>query len=49
MARAVMPLLLGLLWTRETGYRWGLAVLLVVAVVSAAALVVAQRRSLLPR
>ena len=49
IARAIAPLLLGLMWTRETGYRWGLVVLLVVAVVCAVALVLAQRRSLLPR
>ena len=49
LARAVAPLLLGVLWTRETGYRWGLALLLVVGVVSAFALALAQRRSLLPR
>lgn len=49
ISRAVAPLLLGVLWSREVGYRWGLVVLLVVGVVSAAALVVAQRRSLLPR
>jgi MFS family permease len=49
ISRAVAPLLLGVLWTREAGYRWGLAVLLVVGVVSAAALALAQRRSLLPR
>jgi MFS family permease len=24
IARAVAPLLLGLLWTRDAGYRWGL-------------------------
>lgn len=49
ISRAVAPLLLGVLWTREAGYRWGLVVLLVVAVLSALALVLAQRRSLLPR
>lgn len=49
ISRAVAPLLLGLLWTRESGYRWGLAVLLAVGVVSAVALALAQRRSLLPR
>jgi MFS family permease len=48
VARAVAPALLGVLWTQQAGYRWGLAVLLVVAVVSAVALVMAQRRSLLP-
>jgi MFS family permease len=49
IARAVTPVLLGVLWTREAGYRWGLAVLLAAAIVSAFALVLAQRRSLLPR
>jgi MFS family permease len=49
LARAIAPLLLGVLWTREVGYRWGLAMLLVVGVVAAFALALAQRRSLLPR
>lgn len=49
IARAVAPLLLGLLWTRDAGYRWGLVLLLAVGVASALALVLAQRRSLLPR
>ena len=49
VARAIAPLLLGVLWTREAGYRWGLVVLLVAAVLSALALWMAQRRSLLPR
>lgn len=49
IARAVAPVLLGVLWTREAGYRWGLAVLLAVGIVSALALILAQRRSLLPR
>jgi hypothetical protein len=49
IARALAPVLLGVLWTREMGYRWGLAVLLAVAVVACVALVVAQRKSLLPR
>jgi MFS family permease len=49
VARAIAPLLLGVLWTREVGYRWGLAMLLVVGVVAAFALALAQRRSLLPR
>ncbi|MDB5954905.1 MFS transporter [Ramlibacter sp.] len=47
VARAIAPLLLGVLWTQQAGYRWGLALLLVVAMVAAAALVLAQRRSLL--
>jgi MFS family permease len=49
LARALAPLLLGLMWTREAGYRWGLVLLLAVAIVSALALAMAQRRSLLPR
>lgn len=49
IARAMSPLLLGVLWTREAGYRWGLVVLLAVGLVSAVALMVAQRRSLSPR
>ncbi|MCE3272105.1 MAG: transporter [Ramlibacter sp.] len=49
IARALAPVLLGVLWTREAGYRWGLAVLLAVAVVACVALVAAQRKSLLPR
>jgi hypothetical protein len=49
VSRALAPLLLGVLWTREVGYRWGLLVMLVVGVVSAVSLALAQRRSLLPR
>jgi len=49
IARAIAPLLLGLLWNQDVGYRWGLALLLVVGIVSALALVLAQRRSLRPR
>lgn len=48
LARAVAPVVLGLLWTQQAGYRWGLAVLLVVAIMSAGALALAQRKSLLP-
>jgi MFS family permease len=48
VARAIAPLLLGLMWTRDVGYRWGLALLLVVSIVSALALAMAQRRSLRP-
>jgi MFS family permease len=46
VARALAPLLLGLMWTRETGYRWGLAVLLVAGVLSALALWLAQRKAI---
>jgi MFS family permease len=49
LARAAAPLLLGLMWTREAGYRWGLLLLLVTGVAAALALVLAQRRALLPR
>jgi MFS family permease len=49
VARAVAPLALGVLWSPAAGYRWGLAMLLVVGIVAAGALVLAQRRSLLPR
>lgn len=49
VARAIAPALLGVMWTQQAGYRWGLVVLLGLAVVAALALVVAQRRSLLPR
>jgi MFS family permease len=45
IARALAPLLLGLLWTREAGYRWGLAVLLAAAIVSVLALWGAQRQA----
>ena len=47
VARAVAPLLLGVMWTQQVGYRWGLAMLLVVGVVAAGALALAQKRSLL--
>lgn len=46
IARALAPLLLGLLWTPAAGYRWGLAILVVLGSVSAFALWQAQRRSL---
>jgi MFS family permease len=49
VARAVAPVLLGVMWTRDAGYRWGLLVLLGVGIVAALALVFAQRRALLPR
>ena len=48
VARAIAPLALGLLWSPQAGYRWGLALLLVAGIVAALALVLAQRRSLLP-
>jgi MFS family permease len=46
ISRAAAPLLLGLLWTPEAGYRWGIAVLLGVGVLCALALWQAQRRAL---
>jgi MFS family permease len=48
VARAIAPLALGVLWAPEVGYRWGLALLLVAGVVAALALMLAQRRSLVP-
>lgn len=48
LARAAAPLALGLLWSPEAGYRWGIALLLAAGVVAALALGWAQRRSLLP-
>jgi hypothetical protein len=47
IARAIAPVLLGVMWTRDAGYRWGLLVLLAVGVVAAVALVLAQRRALI--
>ena len=49
LARAVAPLLLGVMWSREAGYRWGLLMLLALGIVAAVALAMAQRRALLPR
>ena len=46
LARAVSPLLLGLLWTAEAGYAQGLWLLLGVSIVSVLALWQAQRRAL---
>jgi MFS family permease len=45
IARAIAPLMLGLLWTREAGYSAGLWVLLAASVVAVLALVGAQRWS----
>ncbi|MDB5861059.1 MAG: major facilitator superfamily 1 [Ramlibacter sp.] len=47
VARAVAPVLLGVMWTRAAGYRWGLLVLLAVGLLAAGALILAQRRALL--
>ena len=46
LARAVAPWLLGVLWTRDAGYRYGLAVLLAGSVLAVIALLMAQRRAL---
>jgi MFS family permease len=48
VSRAVAPLLLGVLWSQQAGYRWGLLVLLIVSAVCALCLALAQKRSLLP-
>jgi MFS family permease len=46
LARALAPWLMGVLWTAQSGYTWGLWLLLVTSVVSAGALVLAQRIAL---
>jgi MFS family permease len=46
IARAITPWLMGALWTAQAGYTWGLAVLLVIGVLSTAALVAAQKIAL---
>jgi MFS family permease len=46
IARAVAPWLMGVLWTREAGYRSGLVLLLVASCVAVLALLLAQKRSL---
>jgi hypothetical protein len=48
LARAVAPLLLGVLWSREAGYARGLWLLLAMSAVSVLALLLAQRRALVP-
>ena len=45
LARAAAPLALGLLWTRQTGYAYGLWLMLGLSVVAITALVMAQRLS----
>ena len=45
VARAIAPALLGVLWSQQAGYRWGLAVMLVAAIVCTAALMLAQRHA----
>jgi MFS family permease len=46
LARAVAPLLVGLLWSQEAGYARGLWLLLAMSVVSVLALLLAQRKAL---
>jgi MFS family permease len=48
LARAVAPLLLGVMWSAEAGYVWGLWLLLGMSVAAVLALIVAQRRTLIP-
>ncbi len=48
LARALGPLALGLLWSAQAGYQWGLWLLLGCSVLASLALAQAQRRSLLP-
>lgn len=43
IARALMPWLMGVLWTAQAGYTWGLALLLVLSALGIAALVLAQK------
>ncbi len=47
LARAAAPLALGLLWSSESGYRTGIWMLLVAAVIAGLALLQAQRHSLI--
>ena len=47
LARALGPLALGLLWSAQSGYQWGLWLLLGCSVLASLALAQAQRRSLL--
>ncbi len=46
LARALAPLLLGLLWSQQAGYSRGLWLLLAMSVLSVLALLLAQRRAL---
>jgi MFS family permease len=46
LARAIAPLLLGLMWSAEAGYVWGLWLLLAMSVTAVAALFLAQRKAL---
>jgi predicted MFS family arabinose efflux permease len=49
VARGLAPLMLGLLWSPQAGYSWGLVLLLATSVLSVAALALAQRKALAPR
>lgn len=46
LARALAPFLLGVLWSAQAGYAWGLWLLLAVSVASVLALLQAQRKAL---
>jgi MFS family permease len=46
LARAIAPLLLGVLWSREAGYAWGLWLLLTMSIAAVLALRLAQRKAL---
>lgn len=46
LARAIAPLLLGVLWSAEAGYVWGLWLLLAMSVTAVVALYLAQRKAL---
>jgi MFS family permease len=48
LARAMAPLLVGVLWTHDAGYTHGLWLLLAMGGVAVLALLLAQRRSLVP-
>ena len=48
LSRAIVPLLLGVMWSPEVGYGPGLWMLLGISIISALALVLAQRKSLIP-
>jgi MFS family permease len=48
LARAAAPWMLGLLWTHELGYTRGLWVLLAIGAAAVLALLLAQRRALIP-
>jgi MFS family permease len=48
LARALAPFLLGVLWSAESGYVWGLWLLLGMSVAAVLALILAQRKSLIP-